>query len=132
MSKITMFQTGLRKLAETYTMQGLAKLCGIPRGNLTSYASGRSRPSVDALTALANALPAQERGPLVLSHLLDECPPSARADLIIELREQVGVDPVVAASTDFSLDAMFAALRHLAESRPDVREWLQESLRLIQ
>lgn len=132
MSKITMFQTALRRVAESHTMQGLAKLCGIPRGNLTSYASGRSRPSVDALAAMANALAAEERGPLILAHLIDECPPAARGDLIIELREQVGVDPMVAGSADLSMDALFAALRHLAESRPDVRDWLQESLRLIQ
>lgn len=132
MSKITMFQTALRRVAESHTMQGLAKLCGIQRATLGHYASGRSRPSVEALAALSNALASTERGPLILAHLLDECPSSARGDLIIELREQVGVDPMVPGSADLSMDALFAALRHLAESRPDVRDWLQESLRLIQ
>jgi hypothetical protein len=120
-------------------MQGLANLCGVPRGNLTGYATGRSRPPVDALAALAKALPPRERGPLILAHLLDECPAEARRDLILELRPHLGDEGGLAESgpadgdlPDMDMDALFAALRHLAETRPEVREWLQQSLRLIQ
>lgn len=137
MSKITLFQTALRREASLHTMQGLAKMCGVPRGNLTSYATGRSRPSVEALEALARALPAAERGPLILAHLLDECPASARRDLILELRPDLeGAEGLSERASeyaqDLSLDALFTALRHLADTRPEVREWLTQSLQLIQ
>lgn len=139
MSKLTLFQTALRREASLHTMQGLSKMCGLPRGNLTSYATGRSRPSVEALQALAKALPAAERGPLILAHLLDECPAEARRDLILELRshaeglgEPAAAYEVPAETPDLDLDALFQALRHLAETRPEVRDWLQQSLRLIQ
>ena len=138
-SPITLFQTALRREASIHTMKGLATLSGIPRGNLTSYATGRSRPAVDALEALAKALPPRERGPLILAHLLDECPAEARRDLILELRPHLGDEggvsedsPVYGDVPDMDMDALFSALRHLAETRPEVREWLQQSLRLIQ
>lgn len=137
-SKITFFQTELRREAELHTMQGLAKMCGVPRANLSHYVSGRTRPSVDALEALAKALPPRERGPLILAHLLDECPADARRDLILELRPHLEGEglaeatPAYGEAPDMDMDALFAALRHLAETRPEVREWLQQSLRLIQ
>lgn len=137
-SKITFFQTELRREAELHTMQGLAKMCGVPRANLSHYVSGRTRPSVDALEALAKALPPRERGPLILAHLLDECPAAARRDLILELRPHLEGEglaeaaPAYGEAPDMDMDALFAALRHLAETRPEVREWLQQSLRLIQ
>jgi hypothetical protein len=132
MSKITLFQTALRSVAATYTMQGLARMSGLPRGNLTSYASGRSRPPPDALEAICRVLTPHERAPLVLAHLLDECPGSVRPELILELRPDLQQVTSALSSADAdSLDAVFAALRHLAETRPEVREWLQESLRLI-
>ena len=136
-STITLFQTALRKEADLHTMQGLSKICGVPRGNLTSYLTGRARPSVEALRALAKALPAEERAPLILAHLLDECPAEARGDLILEMRPWVMDSACVqespaADAPDLSLEALFSALRHLAESRPEVREWLTSSLALIQ
>ena len=136
-NKITLFQTALRREAELHSMQGLAKMCGVQRATLGHYATGRSRPSVEALQALARALPPAERGPLILAHLLDECPAEARRDLILELRpdldgaEGLG-ERVSEYAQDLSLDALFAALRHLAETRPEVREWLTLSLQLIQ
>lgn len=137
--KVTFFQTQLRREAELHTLQGLAKMCGLPRANISHYVSGRTRPPVDALEALAKALPPQERGPLILAHLLDECPASARQDLILELRphlEEAGlaeVGPVYGEPIpDMDLDALFQALRYLAETRPEVREWLTQSLRVIQ
>lgn len=137
MNTVTLFQTALRKVADAHTMKHLAEMCGLPRSNLTSYVTGRSRPSVDALNALADALPAEERGPLVLAHLLDECPASARRDVILELSPHLegggvaeGVLPY--GDAEMNLDALFAALRHLAETRADVREWLARSLEVIQ
>jgi hypothetical protein len=69
--------------------------------------------------------------------LLDECPAEARRDLILELRPHLEGEGLAEAmpaydAPDMDMDALFAALRHLAETRPEVREWLQQSLRLIQ
>jgi len=136
--KVTFFQTALKREAELHTMQGLANLCGLQRATLGHYSTGRSRPAVDALEALAKALPPRERGPLILAHLLDECPAEARRDLILELRPHLEGEglaeaaPAYGEAPDMDMDALFAALRHLAETRPEVREWLQQSLRLIQ
>ena len=131
--RTTLFQTALRKVAAIHTMQGLAKKSRLNRGTLTTYATGRSRPALDALEALARTLPPTERGPLILAHLLDECPAAARRDLILELRPHVqSISDEVAAGADQNLDALFSALRFLAETRPEVLEWLQSSLPLIQ
>ena len=129
--RTTLFQTALRKVAAIHTMQGLAKKSRLNRGTLTTYATGRSRPALDALEALARTLPPTERGPLILAHLLDECPAAARRDLILELRPHVQ-SISDEAGADQNLDALFSALRFLAETRPEVLEWLQSSLPLIQ
>ena len=129
--RTTLFQTALRKVAAIHTMQGLANKSRLNRGTLTTYATGRSRPALDALEALARTLPPTERGPLILAHLLDECPAAARRDLILELRPHVQ-SISDEAGADQNLDALFSALRFLAETRPEVLEWLQSSLPLIQ
>lgn len=126
---VSFFQTALRKVAALHTMQGLARRSDVPRANLVNYSLGRARPSVEALAALAKALPPQERGPLILAHLLDECPAAARADLILELRPYLLED--AGAPPDQDLDALFTALRHLAETRPEVREFLAASLEVM-
>lgn len=136
MKTVTLFQTALRKVADTHSMKRLAEMCGLPRSNLTSYVTGRSRPSVEALAALAAVLPPEERGPLVLAHLLDECPAAARRDVILELSPNLEKNGIAEPAVDYgmpdmSLDALFSALRHLAETRPDVREWLTRSLEVI-
>lgn len=128
---LTLFQTALRQTAERHTMKVLAERCGIPRGNLTSYMTGRSRPSVEAIEAIAGALLSTERAPLILAHLLDECPAVCRPELILELSPYLGSSLQEGAGPDMELDALFSALRQLALSRPAVREWLKKSLELI-
>lgn len=135
-TKCTLFQAALSKAAHLHTMTGLAAKCGIQRVTLTNYATGRSRPSVEALRSLSDALDPEERAPLILAHLLDECPYSARPFLVLELSPllesvRIGEPVSVPDPGQASLDGLFAGLRHLAETRQDVREWLAQSLELI-
>lgn len=131
------FFAGIRRIACRRSWRAVMSYTGMSRARLQ-----RSRPSLEALSALASALPAAECGPLILAHLLDECPAEARRDLILELRPHLegsaglseceveyGADVEV---PDLSMDALFSALRFLAETRPEVLEWLQSSLPLIQ
>ena len=108
-------------------------MSGVPRSNLTSYATGRSRPSVEALRALSDHLPPAERAPLILAHLMDECPASARPYLVLEINaatvHTAATEPEAPPAVD--LDALFAGLRQLAEARPEVRDWLEQSYALI-
>lgn len=131
-SKCTQFQAALAHEAHIHSWTKLATISGIPRTNLNSYATGRSRPSVEALRALSDHLPPEERAPLILAHLKDECPASARPYLQLEINAaalngetEPGQPPAV------DIDALFAGLRQLAETRKDVREWLEQSYLLI-
>lgn len=131
-TKCTQFQAALAREAELHTWTGLSSLCGIARTNLNSYATGRSRPSVDALRALAAGLPPEEGAPLILAHLIDECPADVRPYLTLELRADLlatmQAEPEI---PDTDLDALFAALRQLAEKRQDIRHWLALSYELM-
>jgi transcriptional regulator with XRE-family HTH domain len=125
--KPSFFQAAIAKAASIHTMTGLASLCGVERVTLTNYATGRSRPSREALRALSDNLPPAESGPLILAHLLDECPASARPYLTLELA--VGRERPEVPNTE--LDALIGGIRLLAEERQEVRDWLSQSYAIM-
>ena len=108
-------------------MTKLAALCGVPRVTLTNYATGRSRPSVEALKALADHLPPLESAPLILAHLRDECPAKVRPYLTLEM----AVARAEGEPPNTELDALMRGIRVMAEEREEVREWLTQSYSLM-
>lgn len=130
-TKCTHFQAALAHEAHLHSYRGLSDISSIPRANLTNYATGRSRPSVEALRALADNLPPAERAPLILAHLKDECPASARPYLTLELSPSLTGGATVPPPPAVDLDALFAGLRQLAETRQDIRELLEQLYVLI-
>jgi transcriptional regulator with XRE-family HTH domain len=128
-TKCTHFQAALARETHLHTLRGLAELSGVQRATLGHYATGRSRPSIEALRALAKGLPKDEAAPLILAHLKDECPADVRPYLTLEL--SLTLDGPTPPAPAVDLDALFAGLRQLAETRKDIRDWLEQSYELI-
>lgn len=116
-----------------------ADLAEIDRTLLSRYIAGKVRPSQEVLEKICRALPERiDRAELAIAHLRDETPPSA-ADLVRvlnlvtdpELRMQE--TPPVYGGKKLPKKAQhdFEYLQQLAQSNPDVIEWIRASVDVL-
>jgi len=124
----TLFQTALKTIANRHSWTALAEMSGVQRTTLNNYAAGRSRPSVESIKCLADCLPTDERAELVLAHLQDECPASAKHLLAINATQSPS-PPLEQRVVD--LDSAITALRAHAMRNPEVADWLILTAQLL-
>jgi hypothetical protein len=117
----------------------LAEAADVPQSLISRHLTGEFRPDLETLEKLSAVLPPDLRAKLVIAHLNDETPPSARYDIVIsatttssacELHEG-SPPPNIFDRLDRKTQNAIKALIESAIDNPAARDVLQSTALLI-
>ena len=120
------FAVELRRLADIMTLNALAEASGVPRTSLSNYTSMRARPSPKHLKAICDAVEEPDRARLVMAHLMDERPDSARHLVDISTK---GKAPKQKLTGD--APAVLAEIERMMLADPGFTQWLSVTIGML-